>query len=98
MGHFKIDHCIDQARQWLGACGKEVEILRPQAEQPAQVIASTAGNDAVIVVGASLRHDLYRRFMGSMATQILARSGASVLVVKGLPEGDPDVLEDQKVC
>ncbi len=92
------DHCIHEAERWLTVCGKQINILRLQGGRPAQIIASAAGEDAVIVVGASLRHDLYRRLAGSMSTQILAYATASVLIVKGLPEGDPDVLEDQKIC
>lgn len=92
------DHCIHQAGQWLATCGKQIKILRLQGEHPALMIASAAGEDAIIVVGASLRHDIYRRLAGSMSTRILTHATASVLVVKGLPEGDPDVLEDQKVC
>lgn len=94
----EADHCLEQAGQWLTACGKQVEVVRLQGEQPARTITAMAGEDAVIVVADSLRHDLYRRLVGSMATRILALADASVLVVKGLPEGDPDVLEDQKVC
>lgn len=94
----EADHCLEQAGQWLNTCGIQARVARIPSEQPAQAIASTAGEDAVIVVAASLRHDLHRRLMGSMAAQLLETASASVLVVKGLPEGDPDMLEDPKVC
>lgn len=92
------DHCVAQAERWLIAYGKQVKILRLQGERPAEIIASAVGEDAVIVVGDGLRHDVYRRLAGSLSTRIMTRAQASVLVVKGLPEGDPDVLEDPKTC
>jgi nucleotide-binding universal stress UspA family protein len=84
------EHCMDRARQWMMEKGKQFEILRLEGEQPAEVICSAAGENAVIFIGASLRHDVYRRLKGSLATEILARTAASVLVVKGLPEDDAE--------
>jgi len=84
------EHCLERARQWMAAGGKEFKILRLEGEQPAEVISSAAGENAVIFLGASLRHDMYRRLRGSLSIQILARTAASVLVVKGLPEDDPE--------
>jgi nucleotide-binding universal stress UspA family protein len=84
------EQCFRRAQEWMAAGGKQFKLLRLQGAEPAGVIASAAGEDAVIFLGASLRHDVYRRLVGSLPMQILAASAASVLVVKGLPEGDPE--------
>ena len=84
------EHCLDRARQWMAEGGKQLKILRLEGAQPADAICSVAGEKAVIFIGASLRHDVYRRLKGSLAIQILARTAASVLVVKGLPEDDAE--------
>ena len=63
-------------------------------DRPAEVIAATAGDDAVIFLGASLRHDVYRRLLGSLSIQTLSRTKSSVLVVKALPEGDLNYFVD----
>jgi nucleotide-binding universal stress UspA family protein len=86
----RAEHCLLRAQQWMAIGSKEFKILRLEGAQPADVISSAAGERAVIFIGASLRHDVYRRLKGSLATQILARSAASVLVVKGLPEDDTE--------
>lgn len=84
----EADHCIQDATRWLTACGKQVTVHRLIGERPAEAISATAGDDAVIFLGASLRHDVYRRLLGSLPMQILGRTKSSVLVVKALPEGD----------
>jgi nucleotide-binding universal stress UspA family protein len=84
------EHCLQRARQWMADGGKQFKILRLEGEQPAEAITSAAGEKAVIFIGASLRHDVYRRLKGSLAIQILAHTTASVLVVKGLPEDDSE--------
>ena len=84
------EHCLERARQWMAESGNQLKILRLEGAQPAEVICSAAGEKAVIFIGASLRHDVYRRFKGSLAMEILARTAASVLVVKGLPEDDAE--------
>lgn len=91
-------HCLDRAGQWLARCGKPFNIHRLLGKHPAQPISELAGEQAVIFVGASLHHDVYRRFVGSLPTQLLGRTGASLLVGKGLPEADPDFLEDVQIC
>ena len=85
------EHCLEKAQQWMEAGGKQFKILRLEGERPAETIASLAGENAVIFMGASLRHDIYRRLMGSLPIQILARTASSVLVVKGLPEDEPEL-------
>jgi len=90
----EADDCIQQAARWLTASGKQYVVHRHISDRPAKVIAETAGDDAVIFLGASLRHDVYRRFLGSLPIQILERTTSSVLVVKALPEEDQDYFAD----
>jgi len=90
----EADHCIQQATRWLTTCGKQYTVHRLMGDRPAEVIAAIAGDGAVIFLGASLRHDVYRRLLGSLPAQILARTKSSVLVVKALPEGDRDYFAD----
>ncbi len=90
----EADHCIQQATRWLTDCGKQIKVHRLMGDRPAEVITATAGDNAVIFIGASLRHDVYRRLLGSLPIQILARTKSSVLVVKALPEGDRDYFAD----
>ncbi len=80
--------------KWLNSAGATFEIIRAHGSRPAEVIAEAAGDDAVIFLSASLRHDVYRRLRGSMPMQILSRTPSSVMVVKGLPEGDPESLSE----
>ena len=94
----EADHCIQQATRWLTTCGKQYTVHCPMGDRPAEVIAATAGDGAVIFLGASLRHDIYRRLLGSLPIQILARTKSSVLVVKALPEGDRDYFADPDSC
>lgn len=94
----EADHCIRQATRWLTNCGKQIKVHRLKGDRPAEVIAATAGEESVIFVGASLRHDVYRRLLGSLPIQILACTKSSVLVVKALPEGDQDYFEDPDSC
>jgi nucleotide-binding universal stress UspA family protein len=94
----EADHCIRQATRWLTNCGKQIKVHRLRGDRPAEVIAATAGEESVIFVGASLRHDAYRRLLGSLPIQILARTKSSVLVVKAPPEGDRDYFADPDSC
>jgi len=80
--------------KWLTTAGRPFDIIRAQGSRPAEVIAEAAGDDAVIFLSASLRHDVYRRLVGSMPMQIMARTPSSVMVVKGLPESDPEFLSE----
>ena len=94
----KADHCVRQVTKWLTNCGKQIKVHRLKGDRPAEVIAATAGEESVIFVGASLRHDVYRRLLGSLPIQILARTKSSVLVVKALPDGDRDYFADLDSC
>jgi nucleotide-binding universal stress UspA family protein len=62
------------------------------------LIIETAGSDSIVVMGASLRHDVYRRMMGSISMEVLARSDSSVLVVKLPPEADSEYFKEPFTC
>ncbi len=92
------DHCLKEAGKWLAGCGKPIKVHRIQNDEPAKIISSVAGDNAVIVVGASLRHDVYRRLRGSLPIQILSLTAASTLVVKTMPEDNPGDLHGPDSC
>jgi nucleotide-binding universal stress UspA family protein len=94
----RAQDCLRRAGQWLAQCGKPFTIHQLEGKHPADPIRALAGEEAVIFLGASLHHDVYRRFVGSLPTQLLGRTTSNLLVGKGLPEADPDFLEDLKIC
>jgi nucleotide-binding universal stress UspA family protein len=88
--------CIRQARTWLDSCGKPGALLEYKGMSPCDLILKEAGNQSVIVMGASLRHDLSRRLKGSLPLEVSAWTDSSVLVVKFPPEGDTDFFKETK--
>jgi nucleotide-binding universal stress UspA family protein len=90
--------CIEHAGEWLENCGKKGTFHLPEGDRPADIIIQTAGSDSVIVMGASLRHDVYRRLLGSLPMQILEETDSSVLLVKLPPGADADLIKDPFVC
>lgn len=91
-------NCLENAREWLSSCGRGGAYLHKKGDNPREIILETAGEDAVIVMGASLRHDVYRRMMGSMTMQVLTRTDSSFLLVKRPPEADEEYLRDPFSC
>jgi len=101
-GHFKVigvtltqaeevlkktcEECAKRARAWLAAEGKETEVLIREGEDPAQTIIDEAGDNAIIVMGASMRSDLSKRLLGGVSMSILENSKATVLLAKALPD------------
>ncbi len=90
--------CLRHARNWLENCDKNGRLHLLEGDDPAGSIVETAGSDAVIVMGASLRHDVYRRMLGSLPMQVLSHTDASVLLVKLPPEADSDFFNDPFTC
>ncbi len=90
--------CVQRARAWLGSCGKEGDLLLPEGERPEEVILEEAGDESVIVMGASLRHDLHRRVRGSVPLQVLAKTESSVLLAKLPAEVDIDFFAELDTC
>ena len=91
-------HCLSRAAQWLEACGKPNRVNQIQNDHPAEAISTAAGEDALVVIGASLRHDVYRRTLGTLPMRLLARTSASVLLAKAPPEDDPGTYGGKFTC
>lgn len=79
------EECAKRARAWLAGENKETEVLIREGDDPAQIIMQEAGDDAIIVMGASMRSDLSKRILGGVSTSILENSKATVLLAKALP-------------
>lgn len=82
--------CLDRAQQWLGNCGKLGTVTYNEHKSRADAIIEAAGEDSVIIMGASLRHDVYKRMRGSLPMRILDKTVSSVLLAKRPPESDTD--------
>ena len=94
----QADHCLEQVEQWLERCGKDHRVHRLTSTHPADAIAAAAEADALILMGASMRHDVYRRTRGSLPIRVLARTKASVLLSKAPPEADPGTYHEGLRC
>jgi nucleotide-binding universal stress UspA family protein len=90
--------CLQHARNWLENCDKNGRLHLLEGDNPAELIIEAAGGSAVIVMGASLRHDVYRRMLGSLSMQVLSQTESSVLLVKLPPEADSDFFKDPFTC
>jgi nucleotide-binding universal stress UspA family protein len=91
-------NCTQQALQWLETCDKNGRLFEREGDNPVDIILEIAGEQAVIVMGASLRHHVYRMVRGSLPMQVLERTPASVLLVKLPPEADVDFFKDPFEC
>jgi nucleotide-binding universal stress UspA family protein len=90
--------CVEKARAWLDSCGRPGELLQPEGKRREKVIVERAGDRSVVVMGATLRHDLHHRVTGSLPLQVLRESGATVLLVKVPPEADLDFFKEPMTC
>jgi nucleotide-binding universal stress UspA family protein len=78
--------CAERARTWLTGAGKVSDVHIKEGESAVDVIDAESGDDALVVLGASLRSDLARRLKGSVPLRVMEKGHASVLLVKTLPE------------
>jgi nucleotide-binding universal stress UspA family protein len=92
------NQCVEKARAWLDGCGKTGELLRPEGRPPEKIIVETAGDRAVVVMGATLRHDLHHRLTGSIPLQVLRETRSTVLLVKLPPEADNEFFTAPMTC
>ena len=92
------EECLVHADEWLRNCGKTPVLHQLQGSRPVDLILQTAGLQAVIVMGASLRHDLVRRLKGSLPLEIIAKTEASVLLVKLPHEADVEFFKTPFTC
>jgi nucleotide-binding universal stress UspA family protein len=91
-------HCLDHAREWLDVCGKLGRLQQREGADRLREILEAAGDGSVVVMGASLRHDVYRRTMGSLPIQVMANTESSVLLVKLAPETDAEFFKEPFTC
>ena len=89
---------LAHAGDWLTDCGRKSVVHRLQGARPADLILQAAGSDAVIVLGASLRHDLYRRLRGSLPLEVITKTKSSVLLVKLPHEADAEFFQAPFTC
>jgi nucleotide-binding universal stress UspA family protein len=92
------EECVERARAWLDRCGKEGDLLMRTGDPPEDLILEAAGDNSVVVMGASLRHDVHHRLRGSVPLQVLGKTESSVLLAKLPPEVDTDFFEDTATC
>ncbi len=92
------EHCLDLASGWLDSEGKEVTVHRLTGQNRLDTILKAAGGNSVICLGASLRHDVYRRMKGSLPIQILTLTTSSVLLAKLPPEADEEMFKKPFTC
>jgi nucleotide-binding universal stress UspA family protein len=90
--------CLQQASRWLESCGKKAAVVTRTHTDRESAILEAAGSDALLCMGASLRHDVYRRTLGSLPMRILAKTEASVLLVKAPPETDAELFKTPFHC
>ena len=84
-------HCAQRARAWLESEDKKSQVLIREGKQVDEVILKEAGDDAIIVMGASLRSDFNRRLKGSVPLRVIEKGKATVLLAKSLPEDEMPV-------
>lgn len=92
------EKCLSQANDWLTACGKRASVRILEGANPEALIVEAAGADALLMMGASLRHDVYRRTRGSLPIRVLGETESSVILVKAPPEADPEVFKPPFAC
>jgi nucleotide-binding universal stress UspA family protein len=89
---------LDRARAWLDRCGKKGDLLLKEGERPQDVIVEEAEIDSVVVMGASLKHDVHHRVRGSLPLQILSKTESSLLLAKLPTELDIGFFRDLDTC
>jgi nucleotide-binding universal stress UspA family protein len=94
----EAEECLVHADEWLRNCGKTPVLHRLEGPRPVDLILQTIGRQAIIVLGASLSHDLVRRLKGSLPLEIIAKTEASVLLVKLPHEADIEFFKEPFTC
>jgi len=90
--------CVERARPWLDQCGKKGDLLLREGDRPQNLIVEEAGDNSVILMGASLRHDVHHRVRGSLPLQVLSKTESSLLLAKLPPALDIDFFQDLDTC
>lgn len=89
---------LEAARTWLDRCEKKGKLLLRDGDRPQDLIIEEAKDNSVVVMGASLRHDVHHRVRGSLPLQVLSKSESSLLLAKLPPELDIDWFQDLSTC
>jgi nucleotide-binding universal stress UspA family protein len=84
---------LDTAKEWLTRCEKKVNVSQPRGSKRHELILYAAGNDSIIVMGESHKHDLRRRTLGTLPMKVMARTDSSFLMVKQSSTPDPEMFE-----
>ncbi|KPJ78537.1 MAG: hypothetical protein AMJ54_03420 [Deltaproteobacteria bacterium SG8_13] len=92
------EKCLQHAWNWLETCDRAGAVHRLEGENLVDLIVDAAGTSSVIVMGASLRHDVYRRMLGSLPMQVLSKTKSSILLAKLPPEADVDFMKAPFSC
>jgi len=79
---------LERVGAWIQAHGRRFQLLAEENEEPVNTVLKLAGANATIVMGVSLRHDVYRRMRGSFPLQIIRKTESSVLLAKRSQEAD----------
>jgi nucleotide-binding universal stress UspA family protein len=90
--------CVERGRAWLDQCGKKGDLILREGVRPQNLIIEQAGDNSVVVMGASLRHDVHHRVRGSLPLQVLSKTESSLLLAKLPPELDIDFFQDLDTC
>ena len=77
---------LEGARAWLDRCAKKGNLLLREGDRPQDLILGEARDNSVVVMGASLRHDVHHRVRGSLPLQVLSKTESSLLLAKLPPE------------
>lgn len=89
---------LQQVRDWLIECRKLGLVALRESQDRSETILQLAGENSVIMMGGSLRHDVYRWIRGSLPMRILESTPSSVLLVKRIPESDPEFMKASYSC
>ena len=65
---------LERTRAWLDRCEKKGNLLLRDGDRPQDLIVGEARDDSVVVMGASLRHDVHHRVRGSLPLQVLSKT------------------------
>jgi len=78
----QAERCLDKIKEWLLRCDKKVNVSQPRGAKRHKVILDAAGNDSIIVMGESHKHEVQRRTLGTLPMKVMSRTDCSFLMVK----------------
>jgi nucleotide-binding universal stress UspA family protein len=75
------NNAIKRARKMLRRCSIDTEVLLKIGD-PVDNILNTAGDDHIIIMGASTQSPLAKFFVGSKPLDVVEKSTCPILIVK----------------